>query len=40
MSPKFMTPHLSDCKNAIERDMTLKQKWSPMTQDILGKTYI
>ena len=35
-----MTPHLSDCKNVIEGNMTLKQKWSPMTKDILGKTLI
>ena len=35
-----MTPHLSDCKNVIEGKMTLKQKWSPMAQNILGKTHI
>ena len=38
MCPKFMTPHLFDCKNVTEGNMTPKQKWSHMTQDILGKT--
>ena len=35
-----MTPHLFECKNATEGNMTPKQKWSHMTQDILGKTLI
>ena len=35
-----MTPHLSNCKNATEGNMTLKQKWSHMTKDILGKTHM
>ena len=35
-----MTPHFFDCKNVTEGSMTLKQKWSHMTQDILGKTLI
>ena len=33
-----MTPHLFDYKNVTEGNMTLKQKWFHMTQDILGKT--
>ena len=35
-----MTPHLFECKNAADRNMIPKQKWSHMTQDILGKTFI
>ena len=31
-----MTPHLFECKNATEGNMILKQKWSHMTQLILG----
>ena len=33
-----MTPHFFECKNGTEGNMTPKQKWSHMTQDILGKT--
>ena len=33
-----MTPHLFECKNGTEGNMTPKQKWSHMTEDILGKT--
>ena len=35
-----MTPHLFDYKNVTEGIMTLKQKWSHMTWDILGTTLI
>ena len=33
-----MTSHLFECKKVTEGNMTLKQKWSHMTWDILGKT--
>ena len=35
-----MTPHQFECKNATEGNMIPKQKWSHMTQHILGKTFI
>ena len=35
-----MTPHLLECKTGTEGNTTPKQKWSHMTQDILGKTLI
>ena len=40
MCPKLMTPHLFDCKNVTEGNMIPKQKWSHMTWEILGKTFI
>ena len=35
-----MTPNLFKYKKVTEENMTLKQKWSRMTQDILGKTLL
>ena len=35
-----MTPHHLECKKVTEGNMTPKQKWSHMTQHILGKTFI
>ena len=35
-----MTPHLFQGKNVTQGNMTPTQKWSHMTQDILGKTLI
>ena len=35
-----MTPHLFECKNGTEGNMTPKQKWPHMTWGILGKTFI
>ena len=40
MCPKFMTPHLFDCKNITEQNMTPTQKWCDMTWEILGKILI
>ena len=40
MCPKIMTPHHFKCKKVTKWDMIPKQKWSQMTQDILGKTLI
>ena len=40
MCPKFMTPHLFECKNGTEGNMIPKHKWSHMTQEILDKTFI
>ena len=40
MCPKIMTPHHFECKNPTEGNMIPKQKWSHMTQHILGKTFI
>ena len=33
-----MTPHLFECKKVTEGNITLKQKWSHMTQDMPSKT--
>ena len=35
-----MTLHDFECKNQTEGNMIPKQKWSHMTQHILGKTLI
>ena len=35
-----MTPHHFEGKNPTEGNMITKQKWSYMTQHILGKTFI
>ena len=35
-----MMPHLFECKNVTEGNMTPKQKWYNMTLEILGKTFI
>ena len=35
-----MTPHQFEYKSATEGNMIPKQKWSHMTQHILGKTFI
>ena len=40
MCPKIMTPHHFECRKVTKWNMIPKQKWSQMTQDILGKTLI
>ena len=35
-----MTPHHFECKKVTKGNMIPKQKWSHMTQDILGKTFM
>ena len=35
-----MTPHNFECKYPTEGIMIPKQKWSHMTQHMLGKTFI